>query len=141
MTLLSFLEFFAKYNGKSVDVDGFAGAQCVDLMRKYCEEVLKIGLYAVPALGTDGGAGDIYNKVGSNHKQLQRFYNWPWAVPKQGDIMLFARSKTLPYGHVAIFNEGNAKRFTSFDQNWGSDKRSRLVEHNYSGVQGWLRKR
>lgn len=135
---MNFFEFFNKWNGKQVDVDGAYGAQCVDLMRKYCEEVLGVGLYALPRVD---GAGDLYDKVGNNVK-FNRFKNWPWAVPQQGDIILWKRSTSLPFGHVAIVNTASLMKFTSFDQNWGNDKKCRLVEHNYfSGCQGWLRRR
>ncbi len=35
-------EFVKKYLGKKVDYDGQYGAQCVDLFRQYCKDVLGI---------------------------------------------------------------------------------------------------
>src|SRR5688500_6385887 len=124
MSNLHFLDFFKKYNGESVDVDGYPKGnpnQCVDLMRKYCEEVLGVGLYALP---TGVGAKDIFNKTSFNHKYFKKTVNMPWNVPKQGDIIffkepfgLYVENGVRKYaGHVAIVNEANIRRFTSFDQ-------------------------
>ncbi|WP_252722587.1 hypothetical protein [Treponema phagedenis] len=37
---MSLDEFVKKYLGKKVDYDGHYGAQCVDLFRQYCKDVL-----------------------------------------------------------------------------------------------------
>ncbi len=42
-------------------------------------------------------------------------------------------------GHIGIVNEGNVRRFTSFDQNMHPHIACRLVEHDYRGVMGFLR--
>jgi len=136
---MTFFEFVRKYNGKQVDVDSSYGYQCVDLMRKYCEEVLNLSLYSLPGVL---GAGDLWNKVPDNHPNFKKLKNWPWAVPQQGDIILWGRSKKLPYGHVAIVNTADLWKISSFDQNWDGKQRCAVVDnHNYSGCQGWLRKR
>ena len=150
MATMPFLEFFAIYNGKTVDVDSYPKGniyQCVDLMRKYCEEVIGLGLYALPT----GNAKDIYVRTPFNHRYFKKIPNLPWTVPKQGDIVIW-KEPFGPYtevvngkqvrkyaGHVAIVNEANVKRFSSFDQNFSPDLKCRLVEHNYQGVLGFLR--
>ncbi len=136
MAKLHFLDFFQKYNGKVVDIDGFYGGQCLDLAHAYHMECLDLTdktILAAPA------AKDVYLRYphikGSQY--FKRIPNLPWSVPKQGDLIIWGL-KAGPYGHIAIVNEANVRRFTSFDQNYGADKKCRLVEHNYYGVLGWL---
>lgn len=133
---MNFHEFFAKWNGKTVDIDGAYGSQCVDLMRQYCEEVLKVGKYALPR----GNAKEIFPKTPSTHPDFIKIPNRPWNFPRQGDI-IFWGSDIGPFGHVAIVNTAGLMKLTSIDQNWPPDKKIRLVEHSYKGCLGWLRKR
>jgi hypothetical protein len=44
-----------------------------------------------------------------------------------------------PYGHIAIFVNGDVNSFTSFDQNYPIGSPCKLVNHNYNNVIGWLR--
>ncbi len=39
---ISLTQFIKKYLGTKVDFDGKFGPQCVDLPRKYCDEVLEV---------------------------------------------------------------------------------------------------
>ena len=48
-------EFINKYINTKVDFDNAFGAQCVDLFRQYCKDVLDI-----PHTGSVDGAKDIY---------------------------------------------------------------------------------
>ena len=48
-------EFVLKYRGQKVDFDKAYGAQCVDLFRQYCHDVLYI-----PHTGAVQGAKDIW---------------------------------------------------------------------------------
>lgn len=148
MTTMSFLEFFAKYNGKLVDLDGYPRDQkfqCVDLVRLFCIEALGLPRNVL----APGNAKDIYlkypNIAGSQY--FKRIPNLPWTVPMQADIVVW-KEPFGPYtengvrkfaGHIAIVNEGNVRRFTSFDQNMHPHTACRLVEHNYRGVMGFLR--
>lgn len=133
---MTFFEFVSKYNGRYVDVDLAYGPQCVDLMRAYCKEVLNLGTHPIPT----GDAKDLYYKVSDKDKNFIKIKNLPWNAPKQGDI-IFWNTRVGQNGHVAIVNTAGVLKLTSFDQNWGTDKKCRIVEHNYSGVIGWLRKR
>lgn len=137
---MNYFEFVYKWNGKQVDMDNFPVGdkyQCVDLMRRYFVDVLGLEAYVLPGVG-NGGAKDIYYRTPSNHPKFQKINNLPWNVPKQGDIIFW---KSGVSGHVAIYNTGNVWKFNSFDQNWNGVKRCALVDHNYSGVIGWLRPR
>jgi hypothetical protein len=148
MAKLHFLEFFPKYNGTSQDVDGHFGGQCMDLMHLYHMECLDLPDRTILAAPT---AREVYQKAPLGVKGgnlFQKIPNLWWTIPKQGDLVFWGapfgkytddNGKVQYAGHVAIINEANIRRFTSFDQNFGSDKKCRLVEHNYSGVMGFLR--
>ncbi len=144
-----FLQFFQDYNGKLVDLDGYPKGnkfQCMDLMHLYHMECLDLTDRTILAAPT---AKEVYVNFPriQGSQFFQRIPNLPWTVPKQGDIV-FWREPFGPYmengvrkfaGHVAIVNEANVRRFTSFDQNFAPDFKCRLVEHNYRGVMGFLR--
>ncbi len=56
---MTFLEFFAKYNGKLVDLDNYPKGQvwqCVDLVRLFCIEALGLPRNTL----APGNAKDIY---------------------------------------------------------------------------------
>jgi len=134
----------------STDVDRAYGAQCVDLMRIYIQEVLGI---PVSQQHPTGHAIQIYDRIhgsvilssGTHRIRLDKIANTPTGIPHKGDIIFFRQGV---YGHVAIFINGDANSFTSIDQNWGRGANSttglpaRIVTHNYVppyAVAGWLR--
>lgn len=127
-------QFIKKYLGKRVEADGAYPYQCVDLLKKYYPEVL-----GVPAIR--GNGGDYF--ANSSSKFL-KIYNTLRAVPKPGDIMVWKKTRRLPYGHVGIVVSANVWSFTSLDQNWPVGSPVRLVKHSYIGlypVLGWVRKK
>ena len=132
---MTFEEFINKYNGKAIDFDGYAGAQCFDLYRQYCKEYFQVP--QSPATG-DQGAKVIWNNYLKDY--FDAIPNSPLNVPLEGDIVIWGE-KIGPYGHVAIFKEGNFMKFTSFDQNWANKKYCTFIEHPYTGVLGWLRRK
>ena len=44
----------------------------------------------------------------------------------------------MPFGHIAVFYNGDLNSFMSFDQNWGGNF-CHYQNHNYNFVLGWLR--
>ena len=62
-------------------------------------------------------------------------------MPKKNDIMVWKKSKSMPYGHIAICDGvGDTKYFYSYDQNWtGRGDPCTRIKHNYNGVAGVLR--
>lgn len=84
--------FIVQNLGKKVDFDGTSGAQCVDLYRQYCKDVLEIP--QTPALGVEGGAKDIWEKHGSLKQSKDSF-----AV---GDVLIYDATPSNKYGHVCI---------------------------------------
>lgn len=92
----SFDEFLNKWMGKKCDFDKAYGAQCVDLFRQYCQDVLDI-----PHTGGVEGAKDLflnYEKMPLEKKYFERIY----ANPVSGDVAVWGASSTNKYGHVAL---------------------------------------
>lgn len=89
-------EFFNKYCGRKIDFDGAFGAQCVDLFRQYCKDVMNIP----ERMEGVEGAKDLwlnYDKMPIEKKYLKK------EQADYGDVVVFDRTATNPYGHVAIF--------------------------------------
>lgn len=129
-------QFIEKYNGKGVDYDKSFGFQCCDLFNQYLFDVLKIQdpIKMFPVVS----AFQIYDYAMRN-KDWEVIANDPYAVPKSGDIIVWKKTKSLPHGHVGIFVSGDVMKLKSFDQNWPIGSLSKIVDHNYDGVLGWIR--
>lgn len=132
-----FQEFLTKYNGIYIDFDGAYGPQCMDLMHQYCVEVLGIADGSV--LAADPAKLVYLNFATIKGNELfEQIGNTPTAIPQEGDIVFWDGI----YGHVAIFIEGNANSFRSFDQNYPTGSPCHVQNHpNYltPKVLGWLR--
>lgn len=95
---MKFVEFMNKYLGKKVDFDGVYGAQCVDLFRQYCKDVLNIKEHT----GAVDGAKDLYlNYVDLPNEH--KYFNLYKSNFKYGDALVWGASMTNKYGHVAIY--------------------------------------
>jgi len=127
-------QFITKYNGKYIDYDHAYGPQCVDLMRQYTDEVLRL-----PQLPRAKYAKDIFKqfKTDSNFKKI---FNTPTGVPKRGDIIFWdwRWPVTGIAGHVAVFSGGNTSRFIAFTQNYPTNSPCRFYNYDYRGVMGWI---
>lgn len=132
---MTFQEFIEKWNGRAIDFDGVYGPQCVDLIRQYLLECL---VYPGSSIKPVVGAKDMYEKYDAivDGNYFDRVPNTPTGVPKEGDIVLWGNST---FGHVAIFVEGDANSFRSFDQNFPSGSFCHIQNHTYANVLGWLR--
>lgn len=129
-------QFIDKYNGKFIDFDKSYGPQCVDLMRQYVQEVLRMDPYTIPRANY---AKNIFYNFRTNNN-FKKVINTPTAVPKKGDIIFWGwRYPVTGYaGHVAIVTGANVYRFISFDQNYPTGSTCHYVNHDYRGVLGWL---
>lgn len=128
---MTFDEFINKYNGKTVDFDGYYGGQCVDLYRQYVKEVLNF-----PQSPAVVGAKDIWNTYLTQY--FTRINNTPLGVPQKGDIIIWGTGYG-PFGHVGVYYSGNVMNFKSFDQNDPVGTKCHIQSHSYRGVLGWLR--
>lgn len=131
MTLQQFKD---KYLGKQVEYHSYsplAKYQCVDLVNQYIVEVLGL----TPVIGTD--AKDFPSRFTTG--EFAFIPNTPEGVPEEGDIVVWNGKVGGGAGHIAVFLEGNASKFTSLDQNWSQKQRVTTESHNYTNVSGWLR--
>lgn len=134
---MKFPEFVNKYLGKKVDFDGAYGGQCVDLFRKYVQEVLgkpqPIGVVGAADFWTN------YEKDPALKDNFDQIVNTPTAIPEEGDVMIWSKKAGGGYGHIGIYISGDVRQFVSFDQNWPSINKCTKTTHNYTNVLGWLR--
>ena len=123
-------EFYKKYNGKNVDVDNYAGAQCVDLIKAYFKDVLKVPVKAY------GNAIKYWTNF-EKHKELSSNFEKVKGLPKKGDIVIF---NYQPYGHIAIVWAINGNTLTVFEQNrTGKHDKCTLGKYTTNKVKGYLR--
>lgn len=128
-------EFVKKYNGVKVDYDGYGGCQCVDLYRKYSDEV--DGVPQSPALGKDGGAKDLINKPGAYAVTLES----PTVDYASGDILVWGATAKNKYGHVAILvSVFNASNFIVFEQDGFKQDGAKFNLRSRENLLGRLRK-
>ena len=119
--------------GKSLDPDRVFGVQCVDLIKSYCVDVIRINK---PYTHSWGNAIDFYTKFDSKPWLVSNFDkipNTPDFVPKKGDIGVF-RSLS-PKGHIVVCNGvGDSNTFNAYDQNYnGTHAGMTLRTFKYSG--------
>lgn len=133
---MDFDTFIIRSLNHGVDYDGVAGVQCVDLIMNYLDKVfdLKGVIYA--------DAHHYYNNFNNYPvltKNFTRIKNTPEFIPQRGDICIFNKSPSMPFGHICIATgKGNLNIFQSYDQNFGR-KECYIVTHNYNGFLGVLR--
>lgn len=123
-------QFINTWTGKTLDFDGAFGPQCVDLAKKWNQELGYSPRY--------GNGNQWINNAGADYTRIN--YT-PGALPKEGDIVSWAGQgpANVPYGHVAVATgKGDSKTFQTFDQNWGGVV-CKLNNHSYQAVQGWIR--
>lgn len=94
-------EFINRYINTKVDFDNAYGAQCVDLFRQYCKDVLDI-----PHTGAVEGAKDLFLKYDRLPAEMNYFHRTPAYKNMDisvGDILVWNSTSTNRYGHVGIF--------------------------------------
>lgn len=125
---MTFTEFMGILNGEYKETAGTnAKNQCVDLANAYIKYVLGLPIIEW------ANAVDFPTKAGDKYEYI---LNTPTGVPSEGDLVIWGGT----YGHIAIFIEGNATRFTSFDENYPTGSPCHVQEHTYLSpkVLGWL---
>ena len=138
MTLTMFIN---KYLGKKIDYKddvykGDGSYQCVDLYRQYCKDVLNIP--QTPPLGEDGGAKDIFDK----HGVLQVTKDSALTDYSVGDILIWDKSKTNKYVHVAILVAiYNTKYFIVLEQDGFKQDGVKLAFRSRENLRGCLWKK
>ena len=131
-------EFIEKYNGKKIDYDGAYGAQCVDVFRQYCKDVLSI-----PHTGAVVGAEELFTKYDVLPLEKKYFHRiaYEGVIPGTGDVVIFGASASNKYGHVAIVLSANGQMINVFEQDGFKQDGAHIGTWDYKRVLGFLRKR
>ena len=144
-------KFIDTYLGKAVDWDGHFGAQCVDLVRQYWQEVDKIP--QPEPTGTEGAIAFFNNH---DNRPVQRRYLYrveyrPGMIPPPGAVIVFSAVPTNRFGHIGICVGADEKCLDLFEQNGTANSRAKaegrkqkgafIGRWNYNRVLGWLVKR
>ena len=129
-------QFITKYCGKQVDYDGVFGAQCVDLFRQYCRDVLDI-----PHTGSVDGAKELYEKYGDLPQEKKYFTRLSKsAVPQYGTVAVWGATPTNKYGHVAIvITRLDASSLLVFEQNGVLQDGAKVVKRDTKYLLGYLK--
>lgn len=129
-------QFVTKYCGKKVDFDGAYGAQCVDLFRQYCHDVLDI-----PHTGSVDGAKDLYEKYGDLPQEKKYFTRLAKnAAPQYGYVAVWGATPTNKYGHVAIvLAKPDASSLLVFEQNGVLQDGAKVVKRDTKNILGYLK--
>ena len=133
-------EFVKVYNGKKVDYDGVYGCQCVDLFRQYVWDVLGIKEHTGPC-ASSGGAKDLfldYDKMPIEKKYFIRSKQKNWV---QGDVLIWDKTDTNKYGHIAIYLGKINNSFIVFEQDGFKQDGARIRLRGKDNLLGYLRKR
>ena len=127
---MTLTQFIKTNQGKKVDFDGKYGAQCVDLYRAYCRDVLDI--QQTPAVA---GAKDIITKPGV----LEVTKDSALADYSRGDVLVWDATSSNKYGHVAILVAVyNTKYFVVFEQDGFKQDGAKLAFRSREGLVGCL---
>lgn len=127
---MTFGEWLAEVQGRAIDLDGAYGAQCMDLVNDYLDQVADVPHVA-------GNAIDLPRNPPHGFRWVA---NAPSNAPRWGDILVWgqnARAGTGPYGHTAVAVLADSAHLVSTDQNWPPGHATHLVYHTYAGVLGW----
>lgn len=132
---MNIYEFLNKYVGSKIDFDGAYGAQCVDLFRQYCKDVLQI-----PHTGAVEGAKDLflnYSKMEGEKLYFDRVNKGNFQF---GDVVVWNSTEGNKYGHVAIFiSEVNYETILVFEQDGVRQDGARFKTRSKKNMLGVLR--
>ena len=133
---MKFEQFLTKYCGKKVDFDGAYGAQCVDLFRQYCRDVLD-----VPHTGAVDGAKELYERYADLPVEKKYFTRLTKkAVPEYGYVAVWGATPTNKYGHVAlVVGRLSATSLLVFEQNGFQQDGAKFVERSTANILGYLK--
>ena len=131
-------DFINRWVGTKIDFDGHYGAQCVDLYRQYCKDVLQI-----PHTGLVEGAKDIYLNYDRMPREKWYFDRIPFCESlemKLGDVVIWGKSQSNEYGHVAIFiSKVDNEKVLVFEQDGFKQDGAKLRLRKAENILGILR--
>ena len=132
--------FVNKYMGKKVDYDGVFGSQCVDLFRQYSEEVLGIPEHT-GSCSSSGGAKDLfldYSKMPIEQKYFYKSKQKNWS---QGDILIWDKTGSNQFGHVAIYLGKINNSLIVFEQDGFKQDGAKINIRSKDNLLGYLRRK
>lgn len=129
-------EFIKKNTGKKVDYDKRYGAQCVDLFRQYCQDVL-----CIPHTGGVEGAKDLFINYEKMEKEKRYFSKITGTSFIPGDVAIWSDSSTNKYGHVAIIVGTINDDLIVFEQDGFKQDGAKIVLRSTDRLLGALRKK
>lgn len=132
--------FVNKYMGKKVDYDGVYGPQCVDLFRQYSEEVLGIPEHT-GSCSSSGGAKDLfldYSKMPLEQKYFYKSRQKNWV---QGDILIWDKTGSNQFGHVAIYLGKINNSLIVFEQDGFKQDGAKINIRSKDNLLGYLRRK
>lgn len=107
-------DVISKYLWTKVDYDGSYGYQCTDWSRQYCKETgNEIGNFSWSAL-------NWWTTWSPFDEKWQRVSLDPKNPPKEGSVIFFDKTKSNPYGHVAVVDSSNSAGVCFIEQNAGN---------------------
>lgn len=132
---MKLIEFVNKYIKTKVDFDKAYGAQCVDLFRQYCNDVLQI-----PHTGAVEGAKDLFINYYALPKE-QKYFDIIANVydVKVGDVAVWGQTNNNKFGHVAIIVGMIENNFLVFEQDGFKQDGAKLSRRNRNNLLGYLR--
>ena len=107
-------EFVDKYLWGKVDYDGVYNFQCVDIARQYCKDTWN------EIWNFSGSALSGWTTWSPFNEKWQRVTLDPKNPPKEGSVIFFDKTKSNPYGHVAIVDSSTPTGVTIIEQNAGT---------------------
>lgn len=134
---MTYKAFIQKYNGKKVDFDGAFGAQCVDLFRQFCADVLSI-----PHTGAVEGAKDLflnYEKMPKEKLHFSRVRETKSAKYRAGDVAVWNATATNRYGHVALVVAPFGDSLVVFEQDGFRQDGAKIALRERTNLLGILR--
>lgn len=127
-----FEEFKNKYLGKSVDIDGLYGEQCVDLFNAWNRDYNKTYINCRPS----GFARSLAENK-ENNGILKYFTEVALKDCVPGTVIVYGRCKFAPDSHVCFFIKDNGNgTFEALQQNYHSIRHVTINNNPYSGIIG-----
>ena len=90
-------EFIQRNIGCKVDFDGLWGAQCVDLFRQYCKDVL-----GIPRTEPVEGAKDLFLKYDSMPIEKKYFVAMKTRDARYGDVIVYGATEKTGSGMLPL---------------------------------------
>lgn len=133
MDINSAVDAFVKRHPTHIDEDGYYGAQCWDVVAAYAREVFN----CTPFPTGSGGAEGLYRLF---QDPIPQFFDRVKGNYKKGDIIVWTKEWSPPYGHTALCLGFDGTTLTVFEQNGnnpGGDPYT--IKRSLNGVSGALR--